>query len=190
MKTFFYFFLFCFFSNVGYAKTTGPLGFGVGIEPIIGYERVQKILPTAHTTDRLTYGARLTVGIPLIAAEAEYLRGTDTETFPVSNLVITDTDDRLKAGIRSSLGLGALLRFTLRGGVQATQNQHQETVNGVVTTQVTRPIVYYPYAGAGLRVRLSNKLNLSGDIIAVIPNTSDLSKNEYQTTLGLTVRFP
>src|SRR5687767_3267052 len=75
--------------------------FGLGIEPIIGYERVQKVLPTQHTKDRLIYGARLTLGIPLLSAEAEFTRGTDTENFPSDDLTIKDTDDKLKLGLRS-----------------------------------------------------------------------------------------
>ena len=104
-------------TGTAYASSTG--GFGIGLEPVVGYERVQKLVPTAHTSDRLVYGARLTLGVPLLSVEAEYLRGTDTEAFPSNDLTTIDTDDKIKVGLRSRLALGSLLSFTLRAGGQA-----------------------------------------------------------------------
>ena len=39
------------------------------IEPVVGYERVQKVLPTPHTKDRLMYGLRVLMGVPLLSLE-------------------------------------------------------------------------------------------------------------------------
>jgi hypothetical protein len=166
------------------------VGFGIGIEPIVGYERIQKLIPTPHFTQRLVYGARATAGLPLISAEAEYLRGTDTEFYSSTNQSITDTADKAKLGLRSSVGLGSLLRATARAGVQATQNKHEEITAGVVTTSYTESIKYAPYAGAGLRLSLSSRIYLTAELVAVFTDTSHLENTEYQATAGFVVRFP
>lgn len=163
---------------------------GIGIEPIVGYERVQKLIPTPHFTQRIIYGARLTAGVLLFAAEAEYLRGTDSEYFSTTNLTVTDTADKAKLGVRSSLGLGNFVRVTGRGGVQATQNKHEEKVGTVTTVSTTEALKYAPYAGAGLRVALSSKISLTGEVVAVFTDTSHLENTEYQATAGFVVRFP
>lgn len=163
--------------------------FGFDIEPIVGYERVQKLIPTAHTSDRLVYGARVTAGFPLLAAEAEYLRGTDTESFPSQNLEVTEVSDKAKLGVRSSLALGKLVRLTARGGAQAKQNERTEVLNGV-TTVTKDPLVYNPYAGAGLKVGLGKRFALSGDMVVVFGDFPNMDKNEYQVTLGFSVKLP
>jgi hypothetical protein len=57
---------------------------------LLGYERVQKLLPTPHMKQRLVYGARFTAGVSIIAAEAEALRGTDTDN-DLSQVTATPT---------------------------------------------------------------------------------------------------
>ncbi len=54
--------------EISYA-TTYNTGIQSDIEPVIGYERVQKLVPTPHTSDRLVYGARAWLGFPLVAVE-------------------------------------------------------------------------------------------------------------------------
>jgi hypothetical protein len=159
------------------------------VEPIVGYERVQKLVPTAHTKSRLIYGARLIAGLPLLSAEAELTRGTDDESFPDQGLTTKDTADKLKLGLRSGFGMGMLLRFTARGGVQATRNRHEETTGGV-TTSALEPTRYKPYAGAGLRARLAPKITASAEAVVVFNDINDLKQNEYQTTAGFAIRFP
>lgn len=159
------------------------------IEPIIGYERVQKLVPTAHTKERMLYGARVTGGIPLVALEGEYTQGTDTESFPSDSLTVKDQDEKLKLGLRSQLRLTSLLSLTGRGGVQAKRNTHTETLSGVSTTTVN-PITYKPYAGAALSSRLGGKFELTGGLTVVFNQFPDMSQNEYQATLGFSVRLP
>jgi len=173
------------------AEARSKLPFSVGIEPIVGYERVQKLVPTVHSRDRLIYGARLTAGILLISAEAEYLRGTDTESFPDQDLTVKDTADKAKLGLRSTISFGGILSLVLRAGAQASQNKHEETTGGV-TTSTTEAIKYRPYGGGGLRLGLGRNISLTGDIVAVFPShfPNNMQNNEYQTTLGFTVRFP
>ncbi len=163
---------------------------GVNVEPIVGYERSQKLVPTAHTKDRLIYGARLSIGIPLLAVEATYTRGTDTEEFPGQALSsIKDTDDKLKVGLRSSVRMSRIFSIQGRGGVQAKRNIHEETLNGV-STKTTHPIVYDPYAGLGLSMGLARNLTLTGGMTVVFNEFPKMNKNEYETTLGFSVRFP
>lgn len=159
----------------------------VQVEPIIGFEHVQQLLPSPHSVNRLVYGARVTAGVPLVAAEAEYTHGTLLEEFP--NMSQTSISDRLKVGLRSGIGLGTLIRFSIRGGVQASQTQTSQTVAGV-TTITYDALRYDPYAGAALNLRLSNKINGSVGVVAVIRDIQNLEQTEYQVTAGFSVRFP
>src|SRR6185503_13887742 len=129
------------------------------------------------------YGARVRGGVPLVAVEAEYTRGTDTEDFPADSLQTKDSADKLKLGLRSGFRLSSLLGASARAGVQASQNTHEETRSSV-TSSVIEPVKYKPYAGAGL------DFNLSSKITVVFNDIHDLGQNEYQTTAGFAVRFP
>lgn len=163
--------------------------FKLTIEPIVGFERVQKLIPTAHKVDRMLYGARFSLGIPLLAIEAQATRGTDSETFTSPAMSVKDTDDRLKLGLRSSLRLGPILMLIARGGGQAKRTIHEETVSGV-TSRTIPPIKYRPYAGLGLTSRLGSAFALSGGITAVFNNFPHMKDNDYETTLGFTVSLP
>lgn len=176
----------CAFSITARARSS----IGFSLEPIIGYDRVQKLTPTAHTTDRLVYGGRLIVGVPLLSVEVEYTRGTDHEDFPTSGLSTKDTADKGKLGVRSSIGLGKLFSFIARAGAQGSRTVHESTSAGV-TTRTETPIEYDPYAGAGLRIRFGRRsqISLAADLTAVITDTSDLSKNEYLLTSGFAVHL-
>jgi hypothetical protein len=159
----------------------------LGIEPIVGYEKVQQVLPSKHSTTRLMYGARLTAGFLFFSGEAEYTTGKNQESF--SGMDQTHTVEHLKAGIRSGFGIGSLIQFFARGGVQATRGKTEQTVGGVTTTS-TEATRYNPYAGASARVRLTSHLSASADVVAVIPDFQHLDQNEYQVTAGFIIRFP
>lgn len=159
----------------------------LGIEPIVGYEKVQQILPTRHSTTRLMYGARLTAGFLFLSAEAEYTTGKTQESFP--NLDQSHTVEHLKAGLRSGFGIGTLLQIFARGGVQATRGKTEQTVGGVTTT-MTESTRYNPYAGASARLRLSRNFSASADVVAVIPDFQKMDQNEYQVTAGFILRLP
>lgn len=158
-------------------------------EPVVGYERVQKLIPTPHTRDRLVYGGRLTIGILWVGAEVEYLRSNDLENFPNLALATKDVTDRVKAGVRVSMKLIRIIAFTLRGGAQASRNIHTETLNGV-STITEEPIVYRPYAGAGLTATLARNLAFRSDVTAVFPDFPSFLGAEYQVTAGFIIRFP
>ena len=174
-------------SAPAFAMGSGDLKYDV--EPIVGYERVQKFLPTPHTHDRLTYGVRATAGLLMLSAEGEYTRGTDSESFPAQGVDTKDTDDMLKLGLVSQYRLGQLLTAGLRGGVQASKNIHESTANGVLT-KTTNPVVYHPYAGFLASASLSTKVALTAGITVVFHDFPSMKQNDYQTSLGLTLQFP
>jgi len=157
------------------------------IEPIVGYERVQQLLPTPHSVNRLIYGGRVTAGVLLVSAESEYTHGTLKEDFPDSSH--TSVSDRLKLGLRSGFGLGSLIKITARGGVQASMTQLTQTVAGVSVTTFD-PLRYDPYAGAEVKLSLSSKINASVGAVAIIRDINALEQSEYQATAGFALQFP
>lgn len=179
----FLFFLFCFLSNEAHAIIRYT------VEPIIGYERIQKLVPTKHTKDRLIYGARVLFGIPLISGEGEYTRGTDTEEFSSPALTVKDTTDKAKLGLRSTVKLIGVVYAFARAGAQAKQNVHEETLAGV-TTKTTEPVIVKPYAGAGLTAKLGRNFRFDADFTVVFADTQNWRDFEYQTTAGIAVEFP
>lgn len=160
-------------------------GFGLDVQPIFGYERVQKLYPTAHQVSRLMFGARASIGVPLIAAELEYTRGNDTET--IAGQTIDETDDRVKLGIRSRVSLGSLFFLSARAGGQAKKTTRSVTQAG--TTTITNvPLTYHPYAGASVGARLGSLFMLEGGVTVIFTSFPDMSGNEYQGTLGFNVK--
>jgi len=161
------------------------------VSPILGYEFVNKNAPYPHTHGRLVYGAIVTAGIPLVSLEGEYTHGTDSEVFTSPyNLATTDISDRYRVGIRSEYSFAALISAHLRGGAEAIQNQHQEYQSGVQTINRQDQTMYHPYAGAGAAFTLTNKIQVTFDVVATIPNINDLTQNEYETSAGLNIHFP
>lgn len=169
------------------AKSSG--GLGLGITPVVGYERVQKVLPTPHTNDRLTYGLRMTAGVPLLSLEVEATRGQDTEIFTNPDMTVKDTTDKVKVGARFTFDLGRLLAIGARGGVQAKRTKSEITLSGTTTT-TTSPITYKPYGGGTLRAMVSNNTSIDGSVTVIFNDFPDMKQNEYEATLGFTLRFP
>jgi hypothetical protein len=163
--------------------------FEINFAPLAGYEQVQKTSPYQYSVNRFVYGGRVIIGLFLFSAEAEYLHGTDSETFASQNLSTTDVDDEFKVGLRSNISLGHVLSFYVRAGGQGLQNKHTDTTAGVSTT-TTQPITYSPYAGAGLRVRLSSHFHLTGDFTMVFVNFPSFAYNNYQALGGIVLEIP
>ncbi|HVK61661.1 MAG TPA: outer membrane beta-barrel protein [Bdellovibrionales bacterium] len=160
-------------------------GLGVKIEPIVGYETVYRDTPTAHTTTRTIYGARLAVGKPLLALELEYTKGNDTENYTSPAQVIRNDDEQAKVGLRSNYGLGSYVYFGARAGAQGTRNKREVTVDSVTTATTSERI--NPYAGASLGVHLGSYLSLTASSTMVIRDINNLQKNDLQNTLSLSV---
>lgn len=161
--------------------------FEIQIEPIVGYEQVQQVIPTPHTNTRLFYGARAIAGLPLIALEAQFTRGMSQETFGTSSQ--TNTGDRAKVGLRSSFRLSSMIWLFLRAGGEAALEKVVQVDNGVTTT-TEFPIRYSPYAGTGARFWLTNKISATADVVAVFADVNDLRKTEFQATAGFALRLP
>jgi len=161
----------------------------VGIEPIVGYERTQLLVPNSHTKDRLVYGARATYGFSFLSAEAEYLHGNSSESFPAQNLSTKDGSDKLKVGLRSGIDILSLINLYVRAGCQANQNQHEETSSGV-TTVTKQAVKYHPYGGAGLRLRFGRNLKATADLTTVFRDFPNMNNNDYQLTAGFVVQVP
>ncbi|HUP56387.1 MAG TPA: hypothetical protein VM598_02970 [Bdellovibrionota bacterium] len=159
------------------------------VEPITGFEWVQKIQPTPHTKGRILYGVRAVGGLPMVSIEAEYTHATDQENFVSPSLEVRDTDEKVKIGLRSERSFGEFGSANGRAGVQARKNKHEVTQGGA-TTISNPPTEYDPYLGAGANLRLADKMELTFGLVVVIPDIEHMSQNEYQTTLGLSVRVP
>lgn len=170
------------------AQAALPPGLAINIEPVIGFEHVEKIRPIPHFKNRLTYGARFTAGYLVFSGEGEYLRATDNESYPLEDLALKDTDDTFRLGVRTGYPILRNLIASLRLGGQARRNSHEETTGGV-TTVTTSAIQYKPYVGTELRARFSGRLSLTLGILAVINDIHDVSRNEYQTTAGFQIRL-
>ncbi len=176
-------------SSYGFAKSSNLGLLSIDIEPIIGYAYDQKLVPYRHTKQNVVYGARVLLGLPLISAEAEYTKTTDTENFPDVPVSTKDLTDKLKIGLRSTFRLMGVVYAFARAGGQAKKNHHEETRNGV-TTSWDDPIYVKPYVGAGLRVRMTRHLFADADFTAVFPDTKDFRYVETQVSAGFGVRFP
>ncbi len=178
-------------ASLSEARAATVDGVNVQVNPIVGYEFVDKFTPYAHTHGRLIYGALATAGIPLFSLEGEYTHGSDSETFGAPyNLSTTDTSDRYRVGVRSSVNLSNMLNVHLRGGGEEIQNQHQEYVGSVQTVNRQDQTVYHPYLGLGAALNLTHRFQATVEVLATIPNLNDLTQNEYETTAGFAVRFP
>lgn len=155
------------------------------ISPLFGYETVFRATPTPHTATRAMYGARLTVGSDIISGELEYTKSSDTENFLVAPEKIVTNDDKLKLGLRSTFRLSEIVYMTGRLGGQATQTERTETSAGIPTTIKEDP-KYHPYAGAHIGLKLG-PVSVSVGATAIIKDTSDISKNDIQHTLSVTL---
>jgi hypothetical protein len=169
------------------ARPALPQGLTVAVEPIFGFEHVQKISPTFHFKNRLTYGARFTAGYLVLSGEGEYTRATDSESYPAEDASLKDTDDTLRLGVRTGYPVAQALIASLRAGGQARRGSHEQTTGGVTT--VTAPAIeYHPYAGLEVRAAISSVFSLSAGVLVAFNDIHDMSKNEYQTTAGFQIR--
>src|SRR4051812_34420828 len=117
-------------SGLVFAPATARALISTSVEPIIGYERVQMLAPTPHTTERMVYGARAVVGVLMLSAEAEVTRGQSTELFPLTVTQFEDKTDKARLGLLSSVKLLGLVSAYLRAGGQASQSTQTTTVAG------------------------------------------------------------
>lgn len=173
-------------SNDILAAPRGPSW--IRLQPIIGFERVQKILPTPHSKNRLIYGGRLLLGPSFFAMETEFVMGKDDEHFPARDLTIEEETQRLKVGLRSSLRFFPGFSWVLRGGAQGRKNKMRMVESGVVTNKSTATRVH-PYIGTGFDWWLFGNFSASGDFTVVLTDYPKEGDREYQSSLGFSIRI-
>ena len=161
-------------------------GKGLRLEPIVGYETLYRDTPTPHTTTRTVVGARVVAGIDLISAEVEYTKGSDTENFSTAPEKIFSEDEKAKLGLRSTHRFNEYLFVSGRAGGQGTRGYKEETSGGVIT-RTENPIKYHPYAGVSLGLRFGAFFSISAGSTMVFKDNSDMSKNDVQNTLSISV---
>ena len=178
-------FIFTVFPTITFAKVSAPKDLKYTVSPIVGYETVFRAYPTPHTLTHMIYGARLTAGIDIASAEVEYTKGSDTENYLVAPQEIKTNQEKLKLGVRSTYRFNEFLFATGRLGGQATKTTREETSSGI-TTITEEPIKYDPYAGAHVGVSLG-PVSVSIGATAIIRDVNDMSKNDVQHTLSVTL---
>lgn len=159
----------------------------IQIQPIVGYERVQKISPTLRTVDRAVYGARLVYGPPIFSFEAEVTKSSDNESFPGRNLTIKEDSTAAKLGIRSGFSF-PFVRWYLRAGGSGRKSTIT-TTNAGITTQRDPAIYVSPYAGTGLTVNVMGAFTADAGITVIFSGRPKGSDREYQSTLGFGVKI-
>lgn len=166
------------------SMTTGNLK----IEPVIGYERVQSILPTLHTSNRMYYGLRANWGPQHLSLEAEVTQSKEDETYNSGAVEIAETSTNYKLGLRSAFNIGRALNWYIRAGASARDSKYERTEAGVTTTQ--EPGTYVsPYAGTGLGINLFSIFSLDAGITAVFTDHRRIDEPEYQSSLGFSIRI-
>jgi hypothetical protein len=156
------------------------------IEPIVGYETVYRDTPSPHTATRTIYGGRVSAGVDLLSLELEYTRGADTENFSSAPEKIFSSDEKGKAGLRSTYRFNSYFFTSGRIGCQGTRG-YTETTSGGVTTREENPIKYNPYAGASLGISLGSFVSITAGTTMVFRDNSDLSKNDVQNVLSISI---
>jgi len=162
-----------------------PTGMSVTVQPIVGYSFEKKSNPERRERVFI-YGARVIAGYRIVSAEAEYTRGDSDAVYSNPDLRIKELSEKARLGIRSTYDLASILSVTARGGGEASRRTTERTEAGV-TTNSKSPTTINPYLGAGLGFHLGSKVSLNAEVVATIPDVTDLRQNEYTTTLGLTI---
>lgn len=174
-------------ASIAFAKE----GDNLSIRPIVGFERVQKLVPNPSMKTRLTYGVEALYKLPVGTAEAEVTKAQDDSVDLGVSPNVKYQDEELKAriGLRGTMGSGFFSAY-LRGGAQGRQNKQTKTVNGVSTTTTTLSKVQ-PYVGTGLGIHLGNYFSLDAGVTVVYAPTSQggLSDFEYSPTVGFGIHF-
>src|SRR5690606_20393379 len=119
-------------------------------------------------------GARVVAGYRLLSGEIEYTRGQSDANYPLTDLRIEETTERVRAGIRSTYDLGSILSFTGRGGAEIGRRNTESTTAGV-TTKSESPTRVDPYVGAGIGIHLGKTLSLNAEALATIKDVKDMN---------------
>lgn len=168
-------------------RTTHQTG-NLRVEPVVGYERAQKIFPEPRTKNRFYYGFRAHYGPSLLSIEAEVTQARDNESFPDRDLELKETSTTAMLGVRSNIINGALLNWYLRAGGHARRVDQTRIESGVSTTY-DPAIRVSPYAGTGLVFKLGQYFHLNAGSTIVFTGYPDSRSREYRHSLGFTFRI-
>lgn len=155
--------------------------------PIVGLERVVKVLPIQKTKTRSVVGLNVRYGPSWMSAEGEVTKSSDSETLYTQDLSVKEDSYAAKLGIRSNFNL-VFFNWFIRAGGQARKSKFTKTQAGVTT--ITEPAIYIsPYAGTGLNINFMGKFFANAGITVIFTGRPKGSDREYQTTLGFGVRI-
>lgn len=185
MKLFLIVSLFSICSNI-FAKAPE----GLSIIPIVGFERVQRTLPTPNMKTRTVFGARVLYRLPISTLEAEYTHGQDDASDSVNSTTYKFVDDKLRVGVRGDFNIASFLSWNLNGGMQVKEAKTTTTVSGQTSTTKTSTSTD-PYVGTGLSIHLFKVFSLNADVTAVYTPTDNPALDDYEIrpSLGFTVRI-
>jgi hypothetical protein len=154
------------------------------IEPVVGYEKAFKAIPSPHTNLRFLYGIRAIAGYSILSAELEATRASDSEAYPAESKTIEESSEKVKLGVRSSIDRSFGSAF-LRVGGQAQRLTRTQTLSSI-SSRVQDPLSMDPYAGIGAELG-GGMFRLTGAATVVFRNTSDWRQNDIETTFGLKI---
>lgn len=166
-------------------------GDNLSIKPIVGFERVQKLVPNPSMKTRFVYGVEALYSLPVGTAEAEITKAQDdsVDLSTTPNIRYKDEEVKGKIGLRGTMADGYFSMY-LRGGAQIRQNQQTKTVDGQSSTSTSTTKVQ-PYIGTGIGINVASYFSLDAGITVVYTpsNKSGLSDFEYSPTMGFGIHF-
>lgn len=169
-----------------WAQSSRQQKFKVDVEPVFGVETVYRSYPESHTATQMNYGMRVTLGVPLLSLEAEYLQSKDTKDRDTAPERIEFKEEKMKLGLRSQYNISSHLTATIRAGAQVRKREREESNGGVITT-LKEPDKTSPYAGAQIGFRMGANLSLHLGSTVVFNDLKDFSKNDIQNTISFRV---
>lgn len=158
------------------------------IEPVIGYERVQRLEPVARTENRFYYGVRGHYGPDLLSLEAEITQSRDDDSFPDDDLRIKETSTTGMLGLRSSFARGRLFNWYLRAGGHARKVEITRIEAGI-EREIDPAVRVSPYAGTGLNLNIHEHFKLDAGVTVVFTGHPQGSDREYRTSLGFSFKL-
>ena len=171
-----------------YAAGGGP-PITTSVEPMIGYEHVDKSYPSPHSVNQLYYGVRASAGYYWLALEGEYTRANSTEAFADLGASAAELDETIKLGLRITHRVAPRIDFTVRAGAAAVRTDSVRTL-GPTVSEIKTPFAYDPYAGLSFGMHLDRMFSVNLGVNVIFGDFPKMDSNRYQTDVGLTIRFP
>ena len=130
------------------------------LEPVLGYEFLQRSYPNTHTEGMFFYGARAVAGSQMIAGELLYTHGSASESFATPTLLTADsTRDLIRIGPRTLIPLDHWIKLLVRLGEQASHDSFTYT-SSTGSYQDSPKWEFHPYVGGGLIFHFIPELSL------------------------------